>query len=155
MTRAMAAGVFDILHLGHVHYLTQAAKHGDELVVVVATDASVRERKRPTVLPEDQRVRMVQALDVVDQAVLGHEQDHYLTVEEVAPDVIVLGHDDHHSEADVQAELQRRDLQGIRVARADRFEHDIDGTRKIIRRILDLHERGLLTDLEDPPSTPE
>lgn len=155
MTRAMAAGVFDILHLGHVHYLTQAAQHGDELVVVVATDASVRRRKRPPILPEDQRVRLVDALEVVDRAVLGHEEDHYKTVEEVAPDVIVLGHDDHHTEAEVLEELRARGLDGIRVERAGAFEHEIDGTRKIIRRILDLHERGLLTHLEEDPSPPK
>jgi len=42
MSRVMATGVFDILHLGHLHFLMEAKSLGDELVVVVATDATVR-----------------------------------------------------------------------------------------------------------------
>ena len=38
MVRVMATGVFDILHLGHLYFLREARKLGDELVVVVATD---------------------------------------------------------------------------------------------------------------------
>nr|EGQ39935.1 MAG: cytidylyltransferase [Candidatus Nanosalinarum sp. J07AB56] len=45
MTRVMAQGTFDILHPGHVHYLEEAAEHGDTLVVVVARDSRVQERK--------------------------------------------------------------------------------------------------------------
>ena len=41
MVRVMATGVFDILHLGHVHYLEEAKKLGDELVVVVAADKTL------------------------------------------------------------------------------------------------------------------
>ena len=40
MVRVMATGVFDIIHLGHLHYLEESKKLGDELVVVVATTSS-------------------------------------------------------------------------------------------------------------------
>ena len=40
MIRVMATGVFDIIHLGHIHYLTESKKLGDELVVVVARDST-------------------------------------------------------------------------------------------------------------------
>ncbi|MCQ5376385.1 MAG: adenylyltransferase/cytidyltransferase family protein, partial [Methanomassiliicoccales archaeon] len=45
MTRVMATGVFDLLHVGHLHYLNEAKRLGDELIVVVATDSTVRKRK--------------------------------------------------------------------------------------------------------------
>ena len=45
MTRVMATGVFDILHSGHLRYLQEAKLLGDELIVVVATDATVRKNR--------------------------------------------------------------------------------------------------------------
>jgi len=38
VVRVMATGVFDLLHPGHLYFLTEARKHGDELIVVVARD---------------------------------------------------------------------------------------------------------------------
>ena len=141
MTRVMAVGVFDILHVGHLHYLSQARALGDELVVVVATDASVRRRKRAPILPQELRARLVGALRMVDRTVVGHEGDQYKTVEEVRPDVIALGHDDGHSEAAVEAECRRRGLE-VRVMRIDPLEHDLAGTRRIISRILEREGGG-------------
>ena len=45
----MAVGVFDLLHAGHLHYLEQAKLLGDDLVVVVAHDDTVRQRKHEPV----------------------------------------------------------------------------------------------------------
>ena len=42
MVRVMASGVFDLLHSGHLHFLEEAKKLGDELVVVVATSCMIR-----------------------------------------------------------------------------------------------------------------
>lgn len=146
MTRVMAAGVFDILHAGHVHYLEEARSHGDELVAVVATDASARERKRPPILPQHLRVRLVDALEAVDRARVGHESDHFQTVEEVDPDVIALGHDDHHDEADLADELSSRGLTGIDVVRCTAYDEDLAGTADIIQRILRLARDGELPE---------
>lgn len=138
--RVMAVGVFDLLHVGHVHYLTEAAKLGDELVVVVATDKSVRARKHEPVLPEDLRCALVAALKPVTRAVVGHEDDHYLSVEEQKPDVLALGYDDYHRVDEIKAELGRRGLSGIEIARMPKFENDLGGSRRIVRRILDLYQ---------------
>ena len=45
MTKVMAVGVFDLLHAGHLHYVEQAKSLGDELIVVVAHDDTVRKQK--------------------------------------------------------------------------------------------------------------
>jgi FAD synthetase len=141
MRRVMAAGVFDLLHLGHVHYLTEAKKMGDELVVVVATDVMVAKRKHQPILPQEQRLAMVAALKPVDIAILGSPQDQYATVAAIRPDVIALGYDDYHIADDLRAELAKRDMRDIDVARCPKFdEHDLNGTRKIVRRILDLYD---------------
>ncbi len=101
MTTVMAQGTFDILHPGHVHYLEEAAEHGDTLVVVVARDSRVQERK-DLHFDEEERREMLSSLEVVDNAVLGSEGDIYSTVREIDPDTIVLGHDQHHEEEEVR-----------------------------------------------------
>lgn len=133
--RVMAVGVFDLLHTGHLHYFRQAAEHGDELVVVVARDASVQERKHPPILPEAMRRELVDALEVVDEAVLGDEEDHFRTVEKLDPDVIALGFDDYHDEEAIQEKAAKRGVD-VDVVRATEHEDELAGTRRIVRRIL-------------------
>lgn len=137
----MAAGVFDLLHLGHVHYLTEAKKLGTELVVVVATDVMVARRKHQPIIPQEQRLALVAALKPVDSAILGSPVDQYTSVAAVKPDVIALGYDDYHRAEEIRAELEKRGMGHIEVARCPKFdEHDLNGTRKIVRRILELYD---------------
>jgi FAD synthetase len=138
MTRVMASGVFDILHTGHVSYLSEARRMGDELVVVVATDATVRKNKHEPIIPEKMRLELVQSLKPVDQAVLGREGDMFNVVAELKPDIIALGYDQMFDEKSLQEELKKRGM-NIRVVRLGRYEDDLNGTRKIIRRIIDWH----------------
>ncbi len=133
----MASGVFDIVHLGHLHYLQEARKLGDELVVVVATDATVRKMKHEPITPGKMRVELVAALKPVDRAVLGHEDDIYRTVEEVGPDIIALGYDQRFDEKELDMQLRKRGLEGIRIVRLSRMDYDLNGTRKIIQRVID------------------
>lgn len=138
MARVMAQGVFDLIHLGHVHYLEKARELGDELVVVVASDKTVRERKHEPITPEGMRCDLVAALRCVDLAVVGSDgDDRYVTVQELKPDIIALGHDQEHDEAKIRLELQKRGIT-TKVQRLDYYYHDLDGTRKIIQKILSL-----------------
>lgn len=138
MTRVMATGVFDILHSGHVHYLQEAKSLGDELYVVVATDATVRKRKHEPITPERMRVELVQALKPVDKAVLGVEGDMFETVRRIAPDIIALGYDQVFDEKHLQEELRKRGLTA-KVVRLSKYEDDLNGTRKIIQKVVDWH----------------
>ena len=133
MVRVMATGVFDLLHIGHLHYLEEARDMGDELVVVVATDETVRQRKHSPIMPEETRRELVAALKPVDRAVVGHSGDMFRIVEELQPDVIALGYDQEVE--GLQQELRERGL-SIEVRRCTRFkDYDLNGTRKIIGRI--------------------
>jgi FAD synthetase len=136
MVRVIATGVFDILHPGHLHYLEAAKALGDELVVIVATDKTVHERKHHPITPEDMRVIMVQGLKPVDKAVLGHEEDPYEIIVELKPDIITIGFDQKHDASKIQDELAERGLD-IQVVRLEHFDADLNGTRKIIRKIAD------------------
>jgi len=138
MTRVMATGVFDILHSGHLHYLEEAKGLGDELYVVVATDATVRKRKHEPITPEKMRVELVQALKPVNMAILGTEGDMFDTVRLIDPDIIALGYDQEFEEARLVEELGKRGLRA-KVVRLSKHEDDLNGTRRIIQKVIDWH----------------
>ncbi|HDS59431.1 MAG TPA: FAD synthase [Thermoplasmatales archaeon] len=133
MVKVMATGVFDLLHMGHVHYLREAKAMGDELVVVVATDETVRRRKHVPITPQEMRRDLVEALKPVDRAVVGRTGDPLAIVEELKPDVIALGYDQRAE--DLEKRLRERGITA-RVVRCSPYtEHDLHGTRRIIRKI--------------------
>ncbi|MEA3190766.1 MAG: synthetase [Thermoplasmata archaeon] len=132
--RVMTTGVFDLLHPGHLRMLEEAKKLGDELVVVIARDASAEKEKHRPITPEEHRRAMVEALKPVDRAVLGHLGDYYRIVTELRPDIVALGYDQKYAEADVEAECARRGHK-CKVVRLPHVVSDLDGTRKIIERV--------------------
>ena len=137
MVRVMATGVFDILHLGHLHYLEESKKLGDELVVVVATDTTVRKRKHEPITPERMRCELVASLKPVDKAVLGREGgDIFEIVKDLKPDIITLGYDQPFDQQNLEKELAKRGLK-VKVVRMPHLDHDLDGTRKIINKIIE------------------
>ncbi len=88
-------GCFDILHVGHAEYLRFAKGHGEVLVVGLNTDRSVRENKgdgRP-ILGENDRARLLAALEDVDYVVLFDEATPDNLIRVVKPDVLVKGED--------------------------------------------------------------
>jgi FAD synthetase len=137
MVRVMATGVFDILHLGHLHYLEESKKLGDELVVVVATDTTVRKRKHEPITPEKMRCELVASLKPVDKAVLGREGgDIFEIVKDLRPDIITLGYYQPFDQQNLEKELEKRGLK-VKVVRMPHLDHDLDGTRKIINKIIE------------------
>ena len=135
MTRVMASGVFDIIHPGHISYLEQARSYGDELVVVIANDDTVRRSKHEPITPEAMRARIVGALKPVDRAIVGGHGDMMDIVRYVRPDVIVLGYDQHFQEAELAKRLEDEGMGGIRVVRATECAEDLNATRRIIAKI--------------------
>ncbi len=131
----MATGVFDLLHPGHIYFLAEAKRLGDELVVVVARDSTARKFKHEPITSEAQRVQLVAALKPVDRALLGHEGGSiYDILEEIQPDIIALGFDQIHNEEHIVEEARKRGLR-TKVVRLPKFEGDLDGTRKIVRKV--------------------
>ena len=140
MARVMAVGVFDLLHAGHLHYLEQAKALGGHLTVVVAHDDTVRKRKHEPVTGMELRQRMVAGLKPVDEALIGSppSQPIFDIVEIVNPDIIALGYDQEHAETWIRNELDSRGHTEISVVRVEGLSDDLDGTRKIIARVIDL-----------------
>jgi FAD synthetase len=131
----LCGGVFDLLHPGHVFFLERAKGEGDLLVVVVARDTTVREKKRVPIIPESQRREMVEHLKPVDLAILGHEEDPLETVEAVRPDVIALGPDQRHDADALLRELGERGLP-VRIVKIEEFrESPLSRSGAILRKI--------------------
>ncbi|GAA0658447.1 adenylyltransferase/cytidyltransferase family protein [Salarchaeum japonicum] len=137
--KVVAQGTFDIIHPGHVHYLTDAAGMGDELHVIIARRENVGHKEKP-VLSNEQRRDVVAALDVVDHARVGHESDIFAPIEDIDPDVIALGYDQHHDPEGIQAELDSRGID-CTVERASprdpQHDDELLSTGDIIDRIID------------------
>ena len=88
-------GVFDILHVGHVRYLSQARELGDALVVAINSDASVRQLKgeaRPLVSQND-RAEVLAALSSVDYVTVFDDISPRSLIAKLLPDVLVKGGD--------------------------------------------------------------
>ena len=88
-------GCFDILHVGHVRYLSKARETGDLLIVGLNTDRSVRTikgEKRP-IVSEKERAEVLAALEIVDYIVLFDEPDPLRLITALKPDILVKGAD--------------------------------------------------------------
>lgn len=68
MTRVFTEGVFDLIHANHVIFLQEAAAHGDHLIVGVTSDAAASRFKRVPYIGQEDRLFMVRALKMVDEA---------------------------------------------------------------------------------------
>lgn len=88
-------GVFDIVHAGHVDYLTRAKRLGDILIVGLNTDASVRLNKGPNrpIIPYKFRAKLLVALEAVDFVVPLERKTPDRLIEMIKPDVLVKGAD--------------------------------------------------------------
>ena len=88
-------GCFDILHLGHIDYLSKAADEGDVLVIGVNTDRSTQRLKGPgrPINSEVQRARVLAALRFTDAVVLFDEDTPYELIRIVQPDILIKGGD--------------------------------------------------------------
>ena len=143
--RVVATGTFDILHPGHLFYLDESRKLGDELWVIVARDSNVKHKPHP-VIPEEHRLAMVAALKPVDRAVLGDKTDMFRPIEEIRPEIITIGFNQMFNETKLEEQLRARSL-SPRIVRIGKYaDGDLCSSRLVVRRIID--KRG--TDRHHP-----
>ncbi len=135
-----------MLHLGHVRFLEEAKKAGGknaELIVIVARDKTVEKRKNEKpVMSENQRRALVEALEVVDEAVLGYEKfDIGRVIEKIKPDLIALGHDQKGIGEIVAKAIVERGLK-VKVVKIGKFSEDeLNSSSEIKRKIIELYKR--------------
>ena len=136
-TIALANGLFDVLHVGHLRYLEGASSEADVLVVAINSDASARALKgspRPYV-PQDQRAELLAGFECVDHVTLFEDLNVEPLLRTLRPDVHCKGTDytkDTVPEAEVAREL------GIRTAIVGDPKHH--ATQALIERIRSSHD---------------
>ncbi len=138
-TRVVAQGTFDLIHPGHIHYLREAAAMGEELHVIVARRDNVTHKDAP-VLPNRQRRDVVAALDPVNRALVGDDEDIFAPIENIDPDVIALGFDQHHDADAIRRALAERGIDcEVRrgSGREKKYDEEVLSTRTIMDRIVE------------------
>lgn len=91
-------GCFDLIHRGHIEYMTEAADLGDILIVGLNSDSSVKsikEKNRP-VMNEKSRALILASLRFVDAVVLFNQDTPYELIKHIQPDILVKGKDYTH-----------------------------------------------------------
>ena len=129
---ALANGLFDLVHVGHLRYLEAASDEADRLVVAINADASARRLKGPDrpIVPEAERAELIAGFGCVDAVVVFEETTVEPLLRELRPDVHCKGTD---YTADTVPEREVARSLGIRVAiTGDAKSH---ATRDIIARV--------------------
>ena len=85
-TLVIVSGYFSPLHCGHLDYLEAGASLGDRLVVIVNNDLQQKKKKGKVILPQQDRLRIVRALSIVDEACVAIDDDSSVkkTIESIA-----------------------------------------------------------------------
>ena len=95
--KVLIAGNFDVIHPGHIYFLTEASKLGD-VTVVVARDETIKKFKgRAPIFNENERKLILENLKMVKKAILGDQKDFFVPVLTENPDIIFLGPDQYSS----------------------------------------------------------
>lgn len=127
-------GCFDILHAGHITYLSKAKSLGDALVIGLNSDASVKELKgksRP-IVPQKNRAIVLAALEAVDFVVIFKELTPLKLIKAIRPDILVKGGD-----------WKKEDIVG------SNFVELYGGKVKSLPYVKGLSTRGLINKIRD------
>ena len=89
-SKVMVGGCFNSIHSGHIFFLKEAKKLGDTLIVVLTHD---KNNNKPYAIPVADRKKRLKSLNIADKIMIGDASDKTKIVEELKPDVIVLGYD--------------------------------------------------------------
>ncbi len=138
--KILIAGTFDIIHAGHIFFINEAAKLGDVYVIVSTDKNAERFKGQKPIVPENQRLEVVQGLKNVKVAKLGRpDNDTLRTVEEFKPDIILLGPDQKYDIDMLREGLFKKGLDHIIVKRLETYydKYNLHSSRLIKKKIID------------------
>ncbi|MFX0103889.1 MAG: adenylyltransferase/cytidyltransferase family protein [Candidatus Hodarchaeota archaeon] len=141
--RVLIAGTFDLIHAGHIYLINEAAKLGD-VYVIVATDKN-RElfSGECPIIPQEQRLEVIKSIKNVKDARLGRtDNDTLKTVEEIKPDIILLGPDQKYSLNVLKKGLKEKGLDFIEVRRLENYynKYDLHSSSLIKKKIIEKYK---------------
>ncbi|MBY8985896.1 MAG: FAD synthase [Candidatus Lokiarchaeota archaeon] len=137
--KILIAGTFDLVHPGHIYLINEAAKLGD-VYVIVATDKN-RElySGEAPIVPEDQRLAVIKSIKNVKDAKLGrHDNDTLKTVEEIQPDIVLLGPNQRYSIKTLKNGLKEIGFNDIEVRRLETYyeKYELHSSSLIKQKII-------------------
>lgn len=140
----LIAGTFDLLHPGHIYLVNEAAKMGD-VYVIVATDQNRKLYSGESpVIPENQRLEVMMSVKNVKEARLGRsDNDTLKTVEEINPDIILLGPDQKYDQETLKQGLVEKGLNNIIVKRLDTYydKYELHSSSLIKKKIIEQYKK--------------
>lgn len=94
-TIVCVSGYFNPLHIGHLEYFEKSKKLGDKLVVIVNSDKQSHLKKKSSFMKEDERLKIIRSLKIVDYAVISIDEDRTVckTLQSIRPDIFANGGD--------------------------------------------------------------
>ncbi|MCY3410872.1 MAG: adenylyltransferase/cytidyltransferase family protein [Candidatus Heimdallarchaeota archaeon] len=137
----LTGGVYDLLHKGHIITLKEARSLGDFLIVVVARDVTVSKKKRSPIHSDVDRCYLLNAICVVDAAVLGDEVDHMRIVRRIKPEIVAIGSDQDHLEEVLTIQLKDQGMDHTKIIRLQADYEDL-ATTNLINSILHRYENS-------------
>ncbi len=130
--RVVCAGTFDHLHPGHFNFLEQASALGDELIVIVARDETVKRIKG--IVPEhDENCRRmnVESTGIPDRVVLGNLYcDLFSILDDLLPEIVAVGYDQRVSEEEIKARFPNCSVVRLKPFHPERFKSSFYRSRK-------------------------
>lgn len=88
--KVLAGGSFNTIHPGHVYFLNEAKKLGDELIVVLTND---KNNIKPYAVLARERKKLLKSLGIADKILIGDSKDKTKIIKKIKPDLVVLGYD--------------------------------------------------------------
>jgi FAD synthetase len=124
LKKILIFGVFDVIHDGHLSFIKEAKKQGDQLVVVVARDSMVQRIKNKTPqLNEVERIHNLLDIPEVDLVLLGDPQiGTYNVLKEVNPDIIFLGYDQKDLMIDIKKKIKNKELKEMEILQGSPYK---------------------------------
>ena len=120
--KIMVFGTFDGLHPGHYHFLQEAKKMGDYLIVVIARDITVKRVKGNKPLKNElRRKEEIIKTKLANKVILGNFKNPYKVIKDQQPNMIVLGYDQKVFTKDLRKELKKINLSKIIIKRLDAY----------------------------------
>ena len=143
--RVLVGGAFELIHPGHIFFLKEASKMG-RVIVIVARDATIlKTKKRPSIIPEKQRLEVVKGIKYVDEVYLGFEDfDLLRTIKRYKPDVILLGPDQDFLHEKL-SEIVREKGICVKIvkleSRMKKFRYS--STSRILQKIIEMYNKSI------------
>ncbi|MEM0044954.1 MAG: DUF357 domain-containing protein [Desulfurococcaceae archaeon] len=118
--KVLVTGSFELIHPGHLALLREAWKLGEVYVIVSRDKNFERFKGRKPVLSENDRLEVVRGIKYVSKAILGDENDLLKPLEDLKPDIVLLGPDQWIQPEELSSRLKERGLSSVKVLRLEK-----------------------------------